>query len=280
MKLTKFSELPGTSSIDKLSTWAAGSMIYTQIKYHGISARYIPGRGLFTRQGKQWDLARFPQEMVADLAAGKDFVLYGELVIPDMPFPEAAGKLNVNSDLPIPPTIRLHLFDAEHLTRPTSEQSFTWRLAQIQTFRPSQFIQSAPTYLHIEPIYADRRYDQAIERGHEGVVYRIDPALLSYPSHLPHPHIVKRKKLHSAEGICIGVEEGKGKRRGMAGALLLRLANGQTLKVGGGPGVTDELLTKFLARPPLNLPVTFTYEELSSLSIPLRPQLVTVRNYE
>lgn len=278
MKLTKFSSLPGTTPEEKLKLWANNSPIYCQIKYHGISARYIPGKGLFTRQGKQWDLARFPATFLKDLGQIEDFVLYMELTLPG-PFPAAAGVLNVNSDVTIPSSLIAYLFDVEHLTKPATEQAFSWRLAQIQTFPPFTHITPAATYIHTDAIYADRRYNRVIEADYEGVVYRTDPAFLLYGD-TPNPFMVKRKRLHTDEGICIGVEEGKGKRKGMAGYLVLRLANNKQLRVGGGAGMTEKLLADLLANPPLNKPVTFSYEELSEAGIPLRPQFISVRSYE
>lgn len=264
--------------MEKLTLWSRNAPIYVQLKYHGISARYIPGQGLFTRQGKKWDLSRFPAEFTRDFAAAEDFVLYGELVIPDVAFPTAAGILNVNSDLPIPSSLRFHLFDCEHISKPATDQTYSWRLSQAQTFH-FNFISPAPTYIHTDPIYADHRYTFAIERNYEGVVYRIDPALLLYGDR-PNPFIVKRKKLHSAEAICVSAEEGKGKRAGLLGALILRLDNGKSLKVGGGAGMTDELLSSLWTNPPIGKLVTYTFEELSEDSIPLRPQFVAVRSYE
>lgn len=278
MKLTKFSSLPGDSPEHALSIWAKGGPIYTQYKYHGISARYIPGQGLFTRQDKQWDLCRFPLAIQSALGRVETYALYGELVVPDLPFPEAAGILNVNSNLPIQ-NVNFYLFDLEHLCKPATEQSFSWRLAQMQTlpFEPPIYI--APTYIHLDPKYADLRYNKAIELGFEGVVYRKDPCLLLYGDR-PNPSIVKRKKLHSAEGVCFDYTEGQGKRKGMLGSLHLRLPSGAIVCVGGGAGLTEEYLIHLFKNPPINQTITFTYEEMSDTGVPLRGQFVSIRNYE
>jgi len=277
LKLTKFSTLPGDSPEHALSIWAKGGPIYTQYKYHGISARYIPGQGLFTRQDKQWDLRRFSNSFRESLGQIENYTIYGELVIPNLPFPEAAGILNVNSNLPIP-SVNFHLFDLEHLSKPATEQSFSWRLAQIQTLPPLPNILPALTYVHLEPIYADMRYHKAIELGFEGVVYRRDPCLLLYGDR-PNPSIVKRKKLHSAEGVCFDYTEGQGKRKGMLGSLHLRLPSGAIVCVGGGAGLTEEYLIHLFKNPPINQTITFTYEEMSDTGVPLRGQFVSIRHH-
>jgi DNA ligase-1 len=116
--------------------------------------------------------------------------------------------------------------------------------------------------------------------GLEGCVYRIDPCYDAGDPSTTNPHAVKRKALHEAEGICVGFTEGTGKRKGMLGCLIVQLTNGVKLSVGGGKGLTDEQLKNFYNNPPYGLPVTYSYEELSTNGTPLRPQLVAVRNYE
>lgn len=276
MKLTRFNTLPGDSPLSKLTTWAGSRTIYTQVKHHGIYAAWRPGAGLFTRQNKQWVLTRFPEAFQHHLSTTKLF-LRGELTIPNENFQTACGILSVNSLDRINDVI-FNVFDCCNTARPVSEQPFSVRLWQLADIN-QPFITSVATHLHT-PESADRFFHETIARGFEGVVYRIDPAYENYPEQLPHPHMVKRKALFSAEGICIGVEMGAGKRKNMLGAMMLRLPNGKFMKLGGGAGMTDELLKKLYDNPPLNSAVTFTYEELSADGIPLRPQYVAIRNYE
>ena len=278
MKLTKFNSLPGDTPVDKLTRWSAGQQIYVQPKFHGISCRWDGRTGeMYTRQGKLWDLDRFPPDMQDELSQISP-LYYGELVIPNVPFPTAAGLLSVASDAPIPNTVRLHVYDFHDPNSPL--QSFSCRTIEIeQDLSGYTYLLPVITYIHA-PIYADRRYDYLVEHGYEGCVYRLDPCLFDTAG-TPHPQAVKRKKLHSAEWICVAVTEGLGKRRGMAGALILKNPTANThVSVGGGVGITDEILTNYFRNPPINKPVTFTYEELSRNGVPLRPQLVGVRDYE
>ena len=276
MKLMKFRDLPGSSPIEKLTIWAGGRTIYTQVKHHGIYAEWRPGVGLFTRQDKQWLLTRFPEALQHYLSLTKLF-LRGELTVPGQDFQTLCGTLSVNSADPIP-DVTFNIFDCCDSTRPISEQPFSVRLWLMNSIAGPN-IHVIPTHLHT-PESADRFFYETISRGLEGVVYRIDPAYENYPEQLPHPHMVKRKAIYSMEGTCIGVEMGEGKRKNKLGAMMLRLPNGKFMKLGGGAGMTDELLTRLYNTPPLNATVTFTYEEISADGIPLRPQYVNVRSYE
>lgn len=276
MKLTKFRDLPGDSPIAKLTTWAGGRTIYTQVKHHGIYAEWRPSVGLFTRQNKQWLLTRFPETLQHYLSLTKLF-LRGELTVPDANFQTLCGILSVNSLDPIP-AVTFNVFDCCDIRKPASEQPLSLRILTLNTIdRPC--IHVIPTHLHT-PESADRFFNETIACSQEGVVYRIDPAYENYPEQLPHPHMVKRKAIFSDEGICIGVEMGAGKRKNMLGSMVLLLDNNKHVKIGGGSGMTDELLTRLYNNPPLNARVTFTYEELSADGIPLRPQYVAIRNYE
>ena len=276
MKLMKFRDLPGSSPIEKLTIWAGGRTIYTQVKHHGIYAEWRPSVGLFTRQNKQWLLTRFPEALQHYLSLTKLF-LRGELTVPGQDFQTLCGTLSVNSADPIP-DVTFNIFDCCDSTRPISEQPFSVRLWLMNSIAGPN-IHVIPTHLHT-PESADRFFYETISRGLEGVVYRIDPAYENYPEQLPHPHMVKRKAIYSMEGTCIGVEMGEGKRKNKLGAMMLRLPNGKFMKLGGGAGMTDELLTRLYNTPPLNATVTFTYEEISADGIPLRPQYVNVRSYE
>jgi len=276
MKLTRFNTLPGDSPISKLTTWAGGRTIYTQVKHHGIYAEWRPSVGLFTRQNKQWVLTRFPEAFQHYLSLTKLF-LRGELTVPDANFQTLCGILSVNAIDPIS-AVTFNVFDCCDIRKPASEQPLSLRLLTLNTISLPH-IHVVTTHLHT-PESADRFFKDTTANGNEGVVYRIDPAYENYPEQLPHPHMVKRKAIFSDEGTCIGIEMGEGKRKNMLGAMILRLDNNKHVKIGGGSGMTDELLTRLYNNPPLNARVTFTYEELSADGIPLRPQFVAIRSYE
>lgn len=280
MTLTKFKNLPGATPLEKLTTFSNGRPIYTQIKYNGVFCHWSKEKQTaFTGTNKQWDLGRFPI-LLMDHLIRAPYDLYGELLIPNKPLPEIAGAVNVNSNIPFPADTFLHVFDVIDKDESWLFQPISARLQMMAdlSYPEKENIRTADTWL-FTPELADNFFAEVTDLGHEGLVYRRNPCFPVFTDS-PHPDMVKRKKVFTTEGTCIGVTEGKGKRKGMLGYLTLRLANGRPLKVGGGPGMTDAVLKQLYDNPPLSKQVTFSYEELGPSNIPLRPQFVAVRNYE
>lgn len=115
---------------------------------------------------------------------------------------------------------------------------------------------------------ADEFYKRMLDEGYEGIVYRpvVDP---EFP-------MMKRKPYRDNEFLCVGVIEGKGRRKGKVGAFVLRTGDGHLFKVGGG-SITYEELEKYFHEPPINKLITVRYNSLSEKGIPLCPQFVGVR---
>lgn len=278
MKLTKFNSLPGETSLDKLTAWANGRPVYTQLKYNGVFCRWDKEqKAAFTGNNKRWFLPRFPIALQMALMASP-FDVYGELLVPNTHLSEIAGAVSVNSQVDFPAKTYLKVFDVVHPDESWLSQPIAARLQMMQEIdAPDSGLDTASTWL----LPADKAdaFFKELPKTAEGLVYRRDPC---FPVFLetPHPDIVKRKRIHHDEGVCVEVIEGKGKRRGMLGAMVLRLKNGRPLRVGGGTGLTDAVLIDLWNNPPLGKPFTYSYEELSNAGIPLRPQLVTTRDYE
>lgn len=278
MTLTKFKYLDGKTDLDRLTKWANGRPVYTQIKYNGVFCRWDKNtKSPYTGNHKQWDLKRFPTKL-QDALLKSSFDIYGELLIPYTSLPEIAGAVNVNSQKDFPPDTFIKVFDIVDPDESWLSQPISARLQMMQEIdAPDKGLSIISTWL----LPADKAdaFFRELPSTAEGVVYRRDPCFPVFTDQ-PHPDMVKRKKIHHAEGICIEVIEGKGKRKGMLGCMVLRTADGRPLRVGGGVGLTDAYLTELYNSPPLGKQVTYSYEEMAPTGLPLRPQFVVVRSYE
>ena len=84
--------------------------------------------------------------------------------------------------------------------------------------------------------------------------------------------LLKVKSFHDAEAEVVGVEPGKGRHKGRAGALVVRLATGKQFSV--GTGLSDREREN---PPPVGSIVTFRYQELTDAGVPRFPSYVGVR---
>lgn len=268
---------------------------FVQEKFNGIGFRARARTGgieLWTTRAKYWPASFFPPVIYNGLAQmlvtlPPEAILYGEFVTEarDTKLATLGGQCSVNAErfTGDPANLRALVYDYW----PNNGKLFQYRTEDLKKFRlwghPN--VRATSTY-HTESVLEIKRfYNDIVADDGEGVIIRVDPCLLDPQSDgTRHPLIIKWKRRHDAEGICVGVCPGEGKRTGMLGSLILRAKlDGQTentFSVGGGIGMTDELLTKLWKNPPVGKLVTFTYEELSINGTPLRPQFVAVRDYE
>lgn len=283
MKLMKFRDLRGETDMEKLTTMVNRfGPCCAQIKLNGVHAQWT-GRDLYTRQGHCWDLSTFPTAFVRQLCGLQTRPgerLYGELFTSADSFQEMVGALSVTrKDYGHLTNVGYYVFDISSTKIIAAENPWSRRLQRlIELFESQQdlvrlVLTSPPTY---NQTILNNCFNEAIAAGNEGVVYR--------PTRGVHTgtveQIIKRKRLYHAEGKCVGVYEGKGKRAGMLGGMTLALPTGAHVNVSSGRGVTDKVLAELFADPPIGRLVTFSYEDMSATGIPLRPQFVAVRNYE
>jgi DNA ligase-1 len=84
--------------------------------------------------------------------------------------------------------------------------------------------------------------------------------------------LIKVKKHQDDEAIIVGYTDGKGKFRGMVGALILRMPNGQEFKIGSG------LSLAVREDPPaLGAQVTYRYNGFTDSGIPRFARYIAVR---
>jgi len=283
MKYSNFKNLSGDLTTDKLRTlftkaWQlSGAMfIVGQTKFNGVHMKMKAGRCSTHRKDEEWNFEVLPEFICKLYEFSLDnphLTLHLELFSRTVPFEKYVGAVSV----------------VNKTYNPLSEQG-EYRIFDVGTPDVRDYLQRlmipglagfkvAPIAKLNTPKEADEFYEIAIKNGEEGVVYRIPPCFYA-DDNSPHPAIWKRVLLHKAEGICEAVEEGKGKRKGMLGAMYLRLEDGSCVKVGGGEDMDNKLLTKLLANPPIGKHVTFSYADTADNGMPLRAQYVSVRDYE
>ncbi len=114
----------------------------------------------------------------------------------------------------------------------------------------------------------NQRVNKIIAQGGEGAMLRLNDSLYIKGRD---SSLLKYKKAQDAEAIVLGHVEGRGKYKGMLGALLVALPNGKTFKI--GTGFTDAQRRQ---PPKLGEKVTFAYNGLTINGIPKFARFVRV----
>lgn len=281
MKYRKFSDVKGKTPIDKLNLLLSESsdgIVIAQVKENGVHCIVSCGT-MSSREKHTYPESSIPafMEPVIKVSYDNHLIIHGELVSRTCSFQELCGRISVNANKQDWTDVFLRIFDVGFPDRSLPYRTRLTKLYQLLpiNYEPRPIFSIAQTSAEALDLF----YEGAIEDGREGVIYRLSPCIYD-PSLAVHPDIIKRKRLRSMEGVCIAVYEGKGKRVGLLGSMMLRLDNKQYVLVGGGKGMDDAMLKRLLTNPPIDKRVTFTFEDMSTSGTPLRPQFVCVRDYE
>lgn len=296
MKSLEFDDLPGKSPIEKydyLLAQSPNSTVYVQEKKNGIGVRiHVRGREPFieTRNGKFYPEGYFSPLPLWKLAnPDANYKLYAELYSadPQIPLATFAGGMSVNrqsADEHMLHVMRFWVYDTEQIAEPGNFciLAFSTRNALLRTqhrFLPADLVDVAPTLAFASSAALESHWQTiADDPTKEGFIYRVDPCYHHDGS--PTYMQVKRTRMHTAEGTCIGITAGKGKRTGLLGSFQILLDNGRVFSLGGGTGLNDDMLAYYHDHPPLHRKITFSYKETSAFGLPLRAQFVAVRDYE
>ena len=116
----------------------------------------------------------------------------------------------------------------------------------------------------------DRKLARVVRAGGEGLMlHRADAPYSTGRS----DDLLKMKPFHDAEAIVIGHVPGKGKYKGMLGALRVRTDGGMEFNLGSG--LSDAVRRE---PPPVGTVVTFRYRELTDRGIPRFASYYRVRD--
>jgi DNA ligase-1 len=84
--------------------------------------------------------------------------------------------------------------------------------------------------------------------------------------------LLKLKPWLDAEAVVVGHLPGKGKYRGMTGALQMEMPDGKRFRLGSG--LTDSLRRQ---PPPIGSRITYRYQQLTKGGLPRFPRYLRVR---
>jgi len=114
-----------------------------------------------------------------------------------------------------------------------------------------------------------KQLDAVMRAGGEGLMlHRADALYLTGRSDA----LLKLKPWQDTEAVVVGYVAGKGKYRGMTGALTMEMADGKRFRLGSG--LTDALRRQ---PPPLGTRITYRYQHLTKNGLPRFPRYLRVR---
>lgn len=221
-------------------------------KLDGVRAywdgRQLRSRGGHTFAAPAWFTEGFPPQ-----------ALDGELWLGRGRFEELSGA--VRRQQPDPTQwrkIRFMVFDM-----PAATGSFDQRLARMRSVfetSPSPYIAMVSQYKlpHNKALMA--HLDEVVAAGGEGLMLHLGAA--PYRAGRS-DDLLKLKRHQDAEAVVVAHLPGRGKYRGMLGAILVEMPDGQRFKIGGG--FSDE---QRRAPPPIGSVITYKYYGLTERGIP------------
>lgn len=232
-------------------------------KLDGVRA-YWNGHVFLSRNGNVY---RAPDWFIAGLP---DIPLDGELWMGRQRFAELSGA--VRKQAPIDAEwrrIRFHVFDLP------GAGPFHERYERLQTLIDSadspylKLVQQKPTSSHFA-LMAD--LDRVIAEGGEGLMLKRRES--SYEAGRS-DDLLKVKAFEDAEAVVVERIAGKGRLRGMMGALKVELPNGRRFRI--GTGFNDEIR----AHPPApGTHITFKYYGLTATGLPRFASFLRIRDDE
>ncbi len=114
-----------------------------------------------------------------------------------------------------------------------------------------------------------RRLDDVMKLGGEGLMLHLaDAPYLSGR----HDVLLKLKHWLDSEAVLIGYMPGKGKYRGMTGALIMQMPNGKRFRI--GIGLSDTLRRQ---PPSIGTRITYRYQQLTKAGLPRFPHYLRIR---
>lgn len=236
-----------TDYASQSSAWRAANPSVQALSRTHIGVRKYDGCHLIVRvdsEGRGWAFSRTGEfvkscDHIVDAVRrvyGPAWVVSGEVWQNGVPFPEISGAYRRHSPQPQLKFVPFDIVPERGWCAGTHEVPFTQRLSHLMiSIERNNFIGSP---LVVAPVFMPGTYDPqtlanklVLEGGSDGLILR-DPAAGWAKATARDGELIKVKPSLSLDLEVVGLEEGKGKMEGMAGALLVTY-NGKVSKAGG-----------------------------------------------
>lgn len=236
-------------------------------KLDGVRALW-DGRRLISRLGNEFHAPEwFKKELPSDRLDGELFVGRGR-------FPETISIVKSFDDKGWSKiTYRVFDFHAPDDPRPFEERQAALKAVVERT--QSKHLQYVKQTKCKSAAHLKRAMDRFVKLGAEGLMLR-EPGSRYEPRRSS--TLLKVKRFHDAEGKVVGYDPGKGRLRGLMGALVLEHGRGdKRVRFKVGSGFTDAQRRN---PPKIGSKVTFRYQEMTRRGVPRFPSFVAARDYE
>ncbi|WP_293645225.1 DNA ligase [Thiolapillus sp.] len=229
-------------------------------KLDGVRA-YWDGSRLLSRQGNPFAV---PDWFIQDLPP---FELDGELWIARGQFEQTLSIVSRNYHDPEWRRITYRVFEVPH-----ASGGLLTRLHKLEAYlkeHPLEHVSVIPQSVCRDTAHLMEKLDAVVAAGGEGLVLR-EPGS-PYETGRSR-HALKVKRYDDMEGRVLGYRPGKGKFKGMVGALQVEIEGGKRFYIGTGLSDQDRR-----DPPAIGSLITFRYHGLSSAGIPRFASFMRVR---
>lgn len=230
-------------------------------KLDGVRA-YWDGKQLISRGG---NVIAAPDWFVADFPKKK---LDGELWLGRNKFAETLSIVSKHQAIDAHwPQIRYYIFEL-----PDAEGTFTERIEAMQRLvqqQNSRYLTLVPQFRIADNAVLLAKLSELESKGAEGLMLHRQDALYKTGRS---SDLLKLKTYHDTEAEVIGYRPGKGKYKGMVGALIVKTLQGKEFAIGSG--LTDALRQ---TPPEIGSVITYRYNGYTNNGIPRFARFLRVR---
>jgi len=249
---------------------------YAQPKLDGVRCLLTP-EGFFSRNGKK--ILGVPTiEQVAMDTFG-DVPLDGELYCHDLSFQEILSSVRRTKNIKEDARIRYHVYDVGFHKPYRERYEFLCRLFWDSDIKVNRCrLNLVPTCVVKNWADISCYMKRLLYQGYEGLMYRHPTATYEFGKRSR--YLLKYKKMHTEDFICIGYKEGKGKHKGMLGAIECKGIYGITVWVGSGFNDEQRKAYWALGDSMIGRRLIIKYQEKTDGGVSRFPVFIAWRHYE